>query len=591
MRNLLRAFRACRLRRLGRGGGGATPGPVNTAAPAITGTVLVGQTLTCSSGTWTGTGTITYAYQWLRDGAAIAGATSSSYTLVVADANTSLSCRVSATDDEGTRPFTVSAGAVPNVIPITANITAPTTWAAGPTYRVMNDISISGTNTILTVESGANVEVVDGVTITIGANTGAVPNNDGIDATGAAFSGVNPTDNWRINSGYYGCVFDVTDCTFEGASIVQLRPRQSSNGRVQINGCTFDRCGGFAGITYAVDLEPYGAAANTVVEFTGNTFTNTASIGCLDYSEVQAGSILSPAVSGCVFDQNVRVSANATDFSGNVADAVELNVSMLAAGCTVQNNHLISRTGASNNVDMLNFRANTVVKDNILYGGIHTVGAFAGYHDNVIRDNVIIANPGISNEQVAFPGNNAVIDNNLFLQAGAQASIIFADETGATVDDNTFVGGTPYNVYLNHTGSAGVAGQVTSVGKNAFDGSTVAALFDEDTYAAAITAIGKNLYNAPSGAFKSQINAPGSEVAAVVSDPGFPAVPAAITAVNWDTSVAASTYRNTLFALYPMAVDGGDYLGCGVTKLNGADPSTPAGEFNSAFASAFATAA
>lgn len=76
-------------------------GPTNTVAPAVTGTPTVGETLSCSTGTWSGTGTISYAYQWQRDGSNISGATSSTYTLVEADASTSVRCVVTATDDIG----------------------------------------------------------------------------------------------------------------------------------------------------------------------------------------------------------------------------------------------------------------------------------------------------------------------------------------------------------------------------------------------------------------------------------------------------------------------------------------------------------
>lgn len=85
---------------------GASLGPVNTVAPVVSGTPERGQILSCTTGTWTGTGTITYAYQWLRNGAPIAGATLSTYTLVAADDNAFMSCRVTATDDEGSNSKT-----------------------------------------------------------------------------------------------------------------------------------------------------------------------------------------------------------------------------------------------------------------------------------------------------------------------------------------------------------------------------------------------------------------------------------------------------------------------------------------------------
>ena len=68
--------------------------PVNTVAPVISGTAVVGQTLSSTTGTWTGAPTPTYAYQWKRNGSNIASATSSTYTLVQADATFAITCAV-----------------------------------------------------------------------------------------------------------------------------------------------------------------------------------------------------------------------------------------------------------------------------------------------------------------------------------------------------------------------------------------------------------------------------------------------------------------------------------------------------------------
>lgn len=76
------------------------PRPVNTVAPAITGTPTTGQVLTVSNGTWTEADS--YTYQWYRDGVAITGATAATHTLVVGDEGKALKARVTAHDADST---------------------------------------------------------------------------------------------------------------------------------------------------------------------------------------------------------------------------------------------------------------------------------------------------------------------------------------------------------------------------------------------------------------------------------------------------------------------------------------------------------
>lgn len=84
-------------RRASRGADAVAKLPVNSVAPAITGTETEGEDLTCSSGTWSNTPS--YAYQWKRSGVAISGATAATHTLVTADAGETLTCVVSATNE------------------------------------------------------------------------------------------------------------------------------------------------------------------------------------------------------------------------------------------------------------------------------------------------------------------------------------------------------------------------------------------------------------------------------------------------------------------------------------------------------------
>jgi hypothetical protein len=85
--------------------------PANTTAPAATGTGTVGQTLSCTQGNWTYAPT-SYAYQWLRSGANIVGATSATYVLGALDSGTNVSCRVTATNAGGSTAATSNAIAV-----------------------------------------------------------------------------------------------------------------------------------------------------------------------------------------------------------------------------------------------------------------------------------------------------------------------------------------------------------------------------------------------------------------------------------------------------------------------------------------------
>ncbi len=76
------------------------PIPVFTTAPAIAGSPQLGQTVTCSQGTWTNDPT-SYVYSWQRSGATIPGALSATYTLASGDVGQAITCAVSAVNSAG----------------------------------------------------------------------------------------------------------------------------------------------------------------------------------------------------------------------------------------------------------------------------------------------------------------------------------------------------------------------------------------------------------------------------------------------------------------------------------------------------------
>jgi hypothetical protein len=99
----------------GEAAGSATK-PVNKTPPTITGTPEVGQRLTTSRGTWTGSPT-SFHYAWSRcdaDGACltIAGATGKRYTVKLADVGHTLRSTVTATNAAGSTPATSGPTAV-----------------------------------------------------------------------------------------------------------------------------------------------------------------------------------------------------------------------------------------------------------------------------------------------------------------------------------------------------------------------------------------------------------------------------------------------------------------------------------------------
>ena len=99
--------------------------PASTAAPAITGSATVGQTLSASTGTWSGTTPMTYAYQWQLCSssggscAPVSGATASSFLLPSNAAGLTVKAAVTATNVAGSAAATSAATAVVAAAPTT----------------------------------------------------------------------------------------------------------------------------------------------------------------------------------------------------------------------------------------------------------------------------------------------------------------------------------------------------------------------------------------------------------------------------------------------------------------------------------------
>jgi hypothetical protein len=113
---------------LGAPGGAARTqvAPSNITEPTISGSAVVGQTLTAQDGTWAGTAPFTFTYQWLRCDAGgancttLSGATSKTYLVQAADVGFRLRVQVRAANADG------NSTAVANATPaVTVSQTGP----------------------------------------------------------------------------------------------------------------------------------------------------------------------------------------------------------------------------------------------------------------------------------------------------------------------------------------------------------------------------------------------------------------------------------------------------------------------------------
>jgi len=124
--------------------------PTNNTLPVVSGTPTVGETLSSTSGTWSGYPAPTFAYQWVRGAATnISGATSSSYQLQDADLATTVKCTVTATNAAGSASAT----------------SAPTSTIAAGAPQAPTGVTATGGNTQATISFTAPA-ITGGSTIT-----------------------------------------------------------------------------------------------------------------------------------------------------------------------------------------------------------------------------------------------------------------------------------------------------------------------------------------------------------------------------------------------------------------------------------------
>lgn len=146
-----------------------TSSPVFTVFPVISGNTNIRDTLTVSSGTVSSIPSANVSYQWLRNGAAISGETSTTYTLLPADDEKEISCRVTADNTVTTKSIVPSSIRAKYFAPTATSGTAEVEFIFNKTAYYDPRVEFTGENLTYSIVGG-NLDSG----LSINSNTGEI---------------------------------------------------------------------------------------------------------------------------------------------------------------------------------------------------------------------------------------------------------------------------------------------------------------------------------------------------------------------------------------------------------------------------------
>ncbi len=389
--------------------------PVNTPAtglPTISGTAQVGETLlayTSGISDDDGLTNATFAYQWQADGADIAGATGSSYTLVDADAGKAVSVTVSFTDDAGNAESLTSA--------------ATTAVAAKANTPATGLPTISGT-----------AQVAE----TLSVDTSGIADADGLD--NAVFS-----YQWVANDGSSDA--DIAGATDSTYTLTFAEAEKTIKVRVSF---TDDRG----------NAESLTSAATDAVSATSQQQANSPATGQPAISgTAQVAETLSVDTSGIADDDgldNARFSYQWQGDGADIVDATDSTYTLVDADAGKAISVTVIFTDDAGNAESLTSAATAAVaaKANIPATGLPTISGTAQ-----VGETLSVDTSGIADE-------DGLADVTFAYQWQADGS----DIAGATASSYTLVDadeGKALTVTVSFTDDAGNEESLTSTATNA----------------------------------------------------------------------------------------------------------------------------
>ena len=197
---------------------GVLPGsPVNTVAPVASGTLTIGSTLSCTTGTWSNSPT-SYQYAWNGAGSP---RNASTYVVVAGDAGRSINCTVTAINAIG--PGLPVASNALSILGVPVNTAAPVasgSLTVGSTLSVTNGTwTNSPTFTYQWQRGGANIAGATAATyVTVSADGGTAVGCL-VTATNSSGSGSAASNTLAIAAGATGSVWSAADAAAGGMTL------------------------------------------------------------------------------------------------------------------------------------------------------------------------------------------------------------------------------------------------------------------------------------------------------------------------------------------------------------------------------------
>jgi hypothetical protein len=285
-------------------------GLLNQHLPIISGTLVVGNTLTTDNGGWVGAPPPTFAYSWQRDGVDVPGATTNTYVLTSADTGHLITSRVIATNIAGSvSAYSASMG------PITEHLvnTVPPVVTGDPTVGTVLSVTSgtwTGTTPItITYQWTSNGVAVSGATTT----SYILVTSDLGNTIACVVTGSNSLDTINVTSNSVGPIIPPATVALSKSVVAKSATVGTVIGALSVTG-------GTGTYTYTLTSNPSGQFA---ISGSNLTVATTLNSGSYSVTVKATGGVPSTATSTFTITvAAIVLSASTIPQDANVGDTI-----------------------------------------------------------------------------------------------------------------------------------------------------------------------------------------------------------------------------------------------------------------------------